>query len=191
MHESPPTYYIVFTAVTAAGVLLQAFVLLAIFIALRKSMGEFKEIAQEVKGKALPAIDSARSLLEDVGPKLRVATSNLEEVSTTLRQQAGHLNQTVESLLNRTDVQIRRVDDMVTAVFNAVDQASRALENAVSAPARRFTGVIHGVRVGVETLVGKRRPPATNGSEAAASSEQTAAAPAAVVAEEKRAAGIS
>ena len=188
MHELPPTYYIIFTAVTAAGVLLQAFVLLAIFIALRKSMGEFREIAHEVKGKALPAIDSARSLLEDVGPKLRVATSNLEEVSHTLRQQAGHLNQTVESLLNRTDAQIRRVDDMVTAVFNAVDQGSRALENAVSIPARRFTGVINGVRAGVETLVGRRKPPSTNGTEASVSPEQTTATG---VAEEKKAAGIS
>ena len=188
MHELPPTYYIIFTAVTAAGVLLQAFVLLAIFIALRKPMAEFRQIAQQVKDKALPAIDSARILLEDVGPKLRVATSNLEEVSHTLRQQAGHLNQTVESLLNRTDAQIRRVDDMVTAVFNAVDQGSRALENAVSIPARRFTGVINGVRAGVETLVGRRKPPSTNGTEAARSSEQTTAA---VAGEEKRAAGIS
>jgi hypothetical protein len=188
MHELPPTYYIIFTAVTAAGVLLQAFVLLAIFIALRKPMAEFRQIAQQVKDKALPASDSARILLEDVGPKLRVATSNLEEVSHTLRQQAGHLNQTVESLLNRTDAQIRRVDDMVTAVFNAVDQGSRALENAVSIPARRFTGVINGVRAGVETLVGRRKPPSTNGTEAARSSEQTTAA---VAGEEKRAAGIS
>lgn len=189
MHASPPTYYIIFTAVTAAGVLLQALVLLAIFIALRKSMSEFQKIANEMKEKVLPAVASARSLLEDVGPKLRVATTNLAEVSHTLRQQAGHLNQTVESLLNKTDAQIRRVDDMVTAVFNAVDQGSRALENAVSIPARRFTGVINGVRAGVETLVGRRKPPpSTNGNEAGGSPEQTTAAGAG---EEKRAAGIS
>jgi uncharacterized protein (DUF885 family) len=183
MHASPPTYYIIFTAVTAVAVLLQAFVLLAIFIALRKSMNEMKE-------KVLPAVASARSLLEDVGPKLKVATTNLAEVSHTLRQQAEHLNQTVESLLNKTDAQVSRVNEIVTAVFNAVDQASKALENAVSVPARRVTGVINGVRAGVEALVGRRKPAAVtpvNGNETADFSEQTTAT---VIVEEKRVAGI-
>jgi ABC-type transporter Mla subunit MlaD len=186
MHALPPTYYIIFTAVTAVAVLLQALVLLAIFIALRKSLSEFQKIANE---KVLPAVASARSLLEDVGPKLKVATTNLAEVSHTLRHQADHLSQTVESLLNKTDAQVSRVNELVTAVFNAVDQASRALENAVSAPARRVTGVINGVRAGVEVLVGRRRPAPTNaptnGNETADFSEQTT-----VVVEEKRAAGI-
>lgn len=188
MHELPPTYYIVFTAVTAAGVLLQAFVLLAIFFALRKSMSDFRAIANEMKDKVLPAVASARSLLEDVSPKLKVATANLAEVSHTLRQQADHLNQTVESVLNKTDAQVSRVNEMVSAVFNAVDQGSRALENAVSAPARRVTGVINGVRAGVEVLVGRRRPAPRNGNETADFSEQAAATE---VAEEKKAAGIS
>jgi uncharacterized protein (DUF885 family) len=195
MHASPPTYYIIFTAVTAVAVLLQAFVLLAIFIALRKSMSEFQAIANEMKDKVLPAVASARSLLEDVSPKLKVATTNLAEVSHTLRQQAEHLNQTVESLLNKTDAQVSRVNEMVTAVFNAVEQASRALEIAVSIPARRVTGVINGVKAGVEALVGRRRPAPTNGNETADFSEQTRAATVVVeektvVVEEKRVAGI-
>jgi hypothetical protein len=187
MHASPPTYYVIFTAVTAAAVLLQAFVLLAIFIALRKSMSEFREIAQEVKEKALPAIVSARSLIEDVSPKLKVATSNLMEVSHTLRHQSKHINETVESLLNKTDAQVRRVDEMVTATFNAVDQASKALENAVSIPARRVTGVIHGVRAGVEAFVGRRKYSSGNGSDTDGFSEQKSAT---AVAEEKKVTGF-
>lgn len=176
MQPSPPTYYVVFTAVTAFAVLLQAFVLLAIFIALRKSLVEFREIANDVKAKALPTIDTARSLLEDVSPKLKVATTNLTEVSHTLRQQASQINETVEALLARTDVQVRRVDEMVTATFNAVNQASRAIENAVAAPARRVTGVINGVRAGVEAFVGKKKPPSANGTNGSAVAEEHKAA---------------
>jgi methyl-accepting chemotaxis protein len=176
MHSSPPTYYVVFTAVTALAVLLQALVLLAIFIALRKSLVEFREIAHEVKAKALPTIDTARSLMEDVAPKLKVATTNLTEVSQTLRQQANQINETVEALLERADVQVRRVDEMVTATFDAVNQAARAVENAVAVPARRVTGVIHGVRAGVEAFVGRKRPPSGNGTNASAVAEEQKAA---------------
>jgi hypothetical protein len=166
MHSSPPTYYIVFTAVTALGVLLQALVLLAIYFALRKSMGEFREIAREVKEKALPTLASTQNLLEDISPKLKVATSNLTEVSNTLRHQANHINLTVEAVLNIADAQVRHIDEMVTATFKALDQASKALESAVAAPARRLTGVVNGVRAGVEAFVGRKKQPSTNGNKA-------------------------
>jgi uncharacterized membrane protein len=157
MHSLSPTVYIVFTAVTAAGVLLQAFVLLAIYFAIRRSSDKLHETLDEVKAKALPAIDSAQSLLNDVSPRLKTATTNLTEVSQTLRGQASHVNATVESLLEKVNVQIERVDEMVTATFNALSQASRAVEMAIGTPARRVSGLLHGLRVGVEVLMKGRK----------------------------------
>lgn len=166
-HSLSPVYYIVFTAVTALAVLLQALVLLGIYFAIRKSMGKLHEVADEVKGKTLPILSTTQNLLEDISPKLKIATSNLTEVSHTLRHQANHLNGTVESLLDKTNAQIGRVDEMVTATFNALDQASRAVEVAVALPARRVSGVIHGVRAGVEVLLGKKSHSSTNGTSGA------------------------
>jgi uncharacterized membrane protein len=156
MQTLPPIYYIVFTAVTAAAVLLQFIVLLAIYIAIRRSMGKLQETLDEVKAKALPAIASTQSLLDEVSPKLKTTTSNLAEMSEALRGQASHVNATVESLLDKTNAQINRVDDMVTATFNALGQASRAIDLAIGLPVRRVTGMLHGLKVGVDVLMGKR-----------------------------------
>ena len=158
MHELSPIYYIVFTAVTAAGVLLQALVLLAIYIAIRRSTGKLQETLDEVKSKALPTLESARNLLDDVSPKLKTATGNLAEVSETLRAQASNVNATVESLLERTNAQVSRVDDMVTATLDALGNASRAIDMAISLPARRVTGILHGLKVGVDVLMRGRKP---------------------------------
>ncbi len=175
MHVLSPIYYIVFTAVTAAGVLLQAFVLLAIFIAIRRSSSELQKTLNEVKEKAMPAIESAQSLLDDVSPKLKTATSNLSEVSEVLRSQASHVNVTVESLLDKTNAQINRVDEMVTATFNALSHASRAIETAIGLPARRITGMLHGLRVGVDVLLGRRAGgPQPSVSEAAVAEQKPA-----------------
>ncbi|HUY81277.1 MAG TPA: hypothetical protein VMU92_06100 [Acidobacteriaceae bacterium] len=157
MHALSPTYYIIFTAVMAVGVLLQAFVLVAIYIAIRRSSGKLQATLDEVKTKVLPTLDSAQSLLDDVSPKLKTATSNLNEVSEVLRRQANHVNATVESLLDKTNVQINRVDDMVTATFNALGQASRAIDLAIALPARRVTGILRGLKAGVEVLMGSRK----------------------------------
>jgi hypothetical protein len=171
MQNLPPIYYIIFTAVTALGVLLQAFVLLAIFFAVRKAVGELREVAADVRSKAIPTIVSAKDLIEDISPKLKIATANLVEVSHTLRHQATHFNDTVESLLEKTSIQITRVDAIVTSAFDAVDHASRAIENAVAAPARRVSGVIQGLKTGVEVFLSKKPAPRET-AEAAASSEK-------------------
>lgn len=181
-----PTYYIVFTAIAAAGVLLQAVVLLGILIAIRRSSGKLHETLDEVKAKALPAIELAYSLLEDVSPRLKTATRNLAEVSEVLRGQAGHMNATVESLLDKTNAQIGRVDEMVTNLLNAAGQASKAVDNVIGLPARRLSGVLHGVRVGLDVLVGGRKssepPPVPKGT---VSGEPAAAAAAPVSAEQQ------
>jgi len=175
MHDSlPPIYYVVFTGVTALAVLLQAVALLGILLVVRKSASKMFEIADEVKGKALPAIATTQNLLDDISPKLKVATSNLTEVSHTLRDQVNHANATVESLLEKTNAQIRRVDEMVTATFDALNQASKAVEIAVALPARRVSGVLHGLRVGMEVLLGKKQT-ASERAEANGLAEQTSA----------------
>jgi phage-related protein len=172
MHNLPPVYYIIFTAVTAISVLLQACVLLGMFIAMRKAISKLHTTIDEVSSKALPAIASAKGLIEDVSPKLKVAVANLTEVSHTLRQQANHLNVTVESLLDKTNSQVTRVDAMVSAAFDAVDRASRAVEDAVTTPARRFSGIFQGLKTGVEVFLSKKATPQENGTAAAESSEK-------------------
>ena len=181
MHAVSPTYYIVFTAVTAVGVMLQALVLVAIYIAIRRSTGKLQETLDEVKSKALPTLESARSLLDDVSPKLKTATGNLAEVSETLRAQASHVNATVELLLERTNVQISRVDDMVTSTLDALGHASRAIDAAIALPARRVTGILHGVKAGVDVLMRGKKP----------SGAAPSAAADVVVAEEPLSAGAS
>jgi methyl-accepting chemotaxis protein len=171
MQALPPVYYIVFTAITAFGVLLQAFVLLGIFIAMRKSTTKLLEVVTELREKALPALATTQSLLNDVSPKLKIATGNMAEISEVLRGQASHVNETVENLLEKTNAQIERVDEMVTSTFNAMSQASRVIDMAIGVPARRVNGVLHGLKVGVEVLLNGRRSAAPQPATAVAVAE--------------------
>ncbi len=154
-----PIYYIIFTAVTALGVLLQAFVLLAMYLAIRKAVSKMHAVTDEFKVHALPAVATARGLLEDVSPKLKVAASNLVEASHSLRYQADHVNSTVDELLNRTNVQIARVDEMTTAVLNTVAHATNVLQHAAAGPLRQISGVFMGVKAGFDVL--RRKKPVT------------------------------
>jgi uncharacterized membrane protein len=154
-----PIYYIIFTAVTALGVLLQAFVLLAMYLAIRKAVTKMHAVTDEFKVHALPAVATARGLLEDVSPKLKVAAANLVEASHSLRYQADHVNTTVDEVLNRANVQVARVDEMTTAVLNTVAHAAVVLQQATAAPIRQISGVLMGLKAGFDVL--RRKKPET------------------------------
>lgn len=156
-HPLPQIYYIIFTAVTSIGVLLQAFVLLGMFIALRKSMKKLHEVTERAEVHVLPALATAQNLLEDVSPKLKIATQNLVEASHALRHQAGHINTAVEDVVNRTKAHADRVDEMLGGVLNTVSHSASAVQGAVSAPARQVTGIFNGIRAGLDVLFGKER----------------------------------
>ena len=151
-----PIYYIIFTAVTALGVLLQALVLLAMYFAIRKAVAKLHAVTDELKVHAVPAVATARNLLDDVSPKLKIAASNLVDASHSLRHQANHVNSTVDEVLNKTNVQVARVDEMTTALLNSVVHATSVLQHAASVPLRQISGVFAGLKTGFDVLRKKK-----------------------------------
>lgn len=128
-------------------------------IMLRKTTKKMESLAEEVKAKAFPMISSAQTLLDDIGPKLKTATSEFSDLSQKVRHQANNLNETLDNALEKANVQIRRIDEMVSGTIDAVEHASRAIESAVAAPTRRVSGVLHGIRVGMGVFLGRERNP--------------------------------
>jgi hypothetical protein len=156
--QLPPVYYIVFTAVTALGVLLQAFVLLAMYFAIREAVRKFHATTDELKLHVMPAVVTARSLLDDISPKLKIASTNLVEASHSLRNQADHVTVAVDDLLNKTTAQVVRIHEMAGAILDSVEHASNAFQRAVSVPLRQVSGVFVGIKAGLDVLRRKTPP---------------------------------
>jgi hypothetical protein len=153
MHtQLPQIYYIVFTAITAAGVLLQAFVLLGMYLAIRESTKKLHAITDEIKTHLVPTISSARRLIDDISPKLKIASSNLVDASHTIRHQANHVNATVDDLLDKTTTQAARVNEVLGGILNSVDHVTVAVQHAVAVPFRQLSGVMVGLKTGFDVL---------------------------------------
>jgi methyl-accepting chemotaxis protein len=156
--QTPQIIFIIFTAVTSIGVLIQAFVLLAMFVAAKKAAGEVHEISEQLKQHLFPTLATARTLIEDLSPKIKVTTSNLVETSHTLRSQAEHISKTVGEVADLAEVQISRVDEMATAVLDGITQATAAVQHGITTPLKQVSGVLHGLRAGIDVLRKKERP---------------------------------
>jgi methyl-accepting chemotaxis protein len=150
-----------FTAVTAAAVVLQALVLVGILIALRKSSSRVEALAEEVRGKALPAIDTAQTIMNNSREKLDTILTNVQQTSTVVRGQVDRMDKTLNDVVDRARLQVIRADELITRTIDQVEEATDAVQQTVVSPVRQISGILQGVSVGVEAFLrgrsGRRR----------------------------------
>ncbi|MGA8110975.1 MAG: hypothetical protein WBD46_19210 [Acidobacteriaceae bacterium] len=151
-HDIPQWVYIVFTAVTAAGVLMQALVLLGMLFAIKAAMRRVDEVTKKAEEHALPALATARQLLDEVTPKLKIASQNILDVTETLRTRSVTVTDAVDDLLKKAEVQVDRVDEMVTGTLDSIAHATATVQKAVVTPVRQVSAVLNGLRAGFDVL---------------------------------------
>ena len=114
----------VFIFLTGVAVMLQAGILLAMYLAMRKSGERMEALATEVKTKVLPTVEQAEAMLAEIRPKLQVIADNLQESTTVLRDQVQRVDATVKDAVDRGRLQIIRADELLTRTLDRVEQTS-------------------------------------------------------------------
>jgi len=145
-----------FIAITGAAVVLQASILAAMYLAVRKSSARMDALAVEVKTKALPTLETAQAMLVELRPKLTVIADNLAETTHSVRTQVERMDATVNDVVDRARLQIIRGDELLSRTLDRVEETSDMVHNTVVSPVRQFAGLIQGVTAGIEFLLGNR-----------------------------------
>jgi hypothetical protein len=146
----------VFILLTGLAVMLQAGILVAMYLAMRKSSARMEAIATEVKTKVLPTVEQAQAILTEIRPKLQVIADNLQESTTTLRSQVQRVDATVNDTVDRARLQIIRADELLSRTLDRVEQTSDMVHKTVISPVRQLSGLMQGITVGLEFLFGGR-----------------------------------
>ena len=146
----------VFIFLTGAAVMLQAGILLAMYLAMRKSSARMEALAIELKTKVLPTVEQAEAMLAEIRPKLQVIAENLEDSTTVLRDQVQRVDATVKDAIDRGRLQIIRADELLSRTLDRVEQTTDMVHNTVISPVRQLSGLMQGITVGLEFLFGGR-----------------------------------
>jgi uncharacterized membrane-anchored protein YhcB (DUF1043 family) len=85
----------VFIAVTAAAVVLQTVILGAMFLAMRKTAANLDALSNEVRSKALPAIEQAQATLAEIRPQMSSILDNVNESTAMIRGHVTRLDATL------------------------------------------------------------------------------------------------
>jgi methyl-accepting chemotaxis protein len=172
------TLLMIFVGITAVAVLLQACVLLGIFLTVRKAVHRGQDQADVVRAKLIPFLDiskelmesgkevvqtakdlmkSANTLITDLEPRLESAATELADMVRDVHLQASRLQASVDEVAGKARRQADRVDQMATSTLNGLDRFGSFVNEAVNLPVRQLSGVIAAARA----VVGTMRAPAS------------------------------
>ena len=148
------------------AVLLQAGVLLGIFLTVRKAVQQGREEANEFRDQLTPVLETAkqfmtaangiivaaRKLIDAVDPKVQSAAAQLEQITHDLHDQTTRLNSTVDEIAGRVRRQADRVDGMTTSFLNGVDRVGSVVNEVINVPLRQINGLVAAAKAMVEAL---------------------------------------
>ena len=146
-----------FVGVTAAAVVIQAGILVGLFLAVRKTTARVEALATQVTTKILPTVEIANSMLVDLRPKIETMVENVSESSIMIRAQIERIDATVSDVIDRTRLQVIRVDELVNGTMDRLEETRDVVHKTVISPIRQFSGLVQGVTAGLEFLMGSRR----------------------------------
>jgi hypothetical protein len=153
-----------FIAVTAIAVVVQAGILVGLYLAVRKSTARMEALATEVKGKVLPTVETVQNLLVELRPRIEVISVNVAESSNLVRNQLGRFDATLTDALDRTRLQVIRADELLNRTMDRVEETSDAVHKTVISPLRQINGLMSAIGTGVEVLLGQKRRHRKNGT---------------------------
>ncbi|HLM80636.1 MAG TPA: hypothetical protein VK302_08380 [Terriglobales bacterium] len=154
----------IFIAVTTFAIVVQAGIMVGLYLAVRKSTAKMDALATEVKSKALPTIETVQSLLVEMRPKIDVMTTNFSESSTLVRNQLGRIDAALTDALDRTRLQVIRADELLNRTMDKVEETSEIVHKTVISPLRQVNGLMAAISTGVEVFLGQKRRHPKNGA---------------------------
>jgi len=154
----------IFAGIIAAAMVAQAMGLIGSAIFASKMLKRVDHLTDSFDQKTTPVMKKAEALIDDLAPKVRSVSTNIEQISYTVREKCDELgetltqiNRTVGDANLRTRIQVARVDDIVTDALATTEEVSRVVQDGIRTPVRQIAGIIAGLKAGLETLA-KRSP---------------------------------
>ena len=143
-------------AITSLAVVIQAGILVALYVSVRKSSARMEAIMSDLHKRTSPILDSTQAIMVDSRPKIEAITDNLLAASSSIKSQVERLDATVSDAVDRTRLQIIRADDLVTRTMDRVEETTDVVHKTVISPVRQMAGIVTGLTTGIGAFFGRR-----------------------------------
>jgi uncharacterized protein YoxC len=128
----------IFIAVAAAAVVTQLGILVATFLALRKTAKTVQLLAEDLRIEISPILHIVRSLAREFGPKLETLTTDVSKVKSLVRSRADHFEAGRNGLEGRVNVQISRGAGLLWKNRQRLEDINETMRRTLIIPTRKI-----------------------------------------------------
>lgn len=139
-----------FVVVTALAIVVQAVILIALFIQLRRTAARIEQTVADLNTRLGPILSRVQTLVEEVTPRLDGIVADASELTRLARSQAQKLDRIVSEALERVRLQLIHADQILSGAMEAVESAGSQLRQSVWGPVVKATAVVRGVQAGLD-----------------------------------------
>ncbi|MGO9862061.1 MAG: hypothetical protein ACLPLR_00495 [Terriglobales bacterium] len=154
----------IFIAVTTFAIVVQAGILVGLYLSIRKTTARMEALATQVTTRTLPTLETVQDILVDLRPKLDVISVNVAESSNLVRNQLARIDATLTDALDRTRLQVIRADELLNRTMDKVEETSEIVHQTVISPLRQVNGLLAAIGTGLEVFLGQKRRQPKNGA---------------------------
>lgn len=151
------TVFLVFTGVVTFAVVLQTIVLVVFAVAAKAAQAKIMEQADRLQAEVHTIVESSANIMEtldDLTPRIRAITENVQKATDTLRNQVNHIDGVVTDVTGKTRFQVARIDNMVTDTLDGIARGTRTVQDNIMAPLRQIGGWMNTIRATLDLLRG-------------------------------------
>ena len=146
------TIQLALVVVVALAFVLQAIVLLAVFVVIRKAARSIREDLEDLRSSIAPIIYNTRDLITRLTPRIEETTSDLAVLTHNLRMQLADVQSAADEIVERVRRQAGRLDTMLSNLLDAVERASAFMADAVAKPMRQISAILASAKAVIESL---------------------------------------
>lgn len=141
-----------FVVVTAVAVVLQAIILVGLFLQLRRTAARVEETVQDLNARLTPILSRVQVLVEDVSPRVSGIVADAAELTRLARGQAQKVDRILTETMERLRLQIIHVDQILTGAMEAVEETGSRLRETVWGPVVKASAIIRGIQTGLDFI---------------------------------------
>src|ERR1700680_700060 len=144
------TWIAIFVIVAAVAIVVQAAILTALFLQMRRTMERVDQLTGDLQSRGGPILTRVQLLLDDTQPKISELVADAAHVVYLARGQAQKMDRIFTDASDRLRGPLVHADRILTGALETVEEAGTQFRRSFWRPGQKVYAVVTAVKVGTE-----------------------------------------
>jgi len=154
-----------FIVVAVLTLIIQATVLLLLFVQLRKTTESVNKMVGDLHSRLGPILTRTQIMLDETQPKIASLVEDASHIVYLTRTQAQKFDKIATEASDRLRGQLVHIDRILTGTLEAVEDAGSTFRRSFWGPVAKASALVQGIKVGLDVLRSRRSSPSSSSRE--------------------------